>query len=304
MEYLKNKRGNSSIILLFMVTVIIGLMTLTVDAGLLYLEKSKLQNIVDSAALAAISVYAEGKAKMLEEAIKYADLNGVPADELSIDIQEDNRKITVSYNRSVTLYFAKIFNISNADVNAKATAVAGSIVSTRGIRPFAVEQQEFEYGETYTLKAGAGGGNSGNYGAVALGGHGASNYRSNLINGYNANPQLKIGDEIETEPGNMAGPTQDGIQAILDSDLNEHGEDLTKLEVNCPRVIKIPIVDSLDVSGRSTVTIVGFAAFFLEDVVRNGGHTEIKGRFIKKIGEGEIDENIEGYGLTGVKLIE
>ncbi|MDD3439051.1 MAG: hypothetical protein PHI04_06510, partial [Clostridiaceae bacterium] len=147
-------------------------------------------------------------------------------------------------------------------------------------------------------------GHSGNYGALALGGNGAIRYRNNLKNGYNASPPLRIGDEIETEPGNMAGPTQDGIQAILDSDPNEHGEDLSQLEANCPRVITIPVVASLDVNGRSTVTIVGFAAFFLDDVVKNGGHTEITGRFIKKMGEGEIDESSEGYGLFGIKLVE
>jgi len=79
--YLSNKRGNSSIILLFMVIVVIGLMTLTADAGLLYFEKGRLQNVVDSVALAAVSVYEEGEEKMLEEAHRYSSLNGVPPEE-------------------------------------------------------------------------------------------------------------------------------------------------------------------------------------------------------------------------------
>lgn len=302
--YLNNKKGSSSIILLLMIIVIIGLMTFTVDAGMLYFEKGRLQNVVDSVALAAVSVYEEGEARMLEEAHKYSSLNGVLPEELNIDISEDRKRVTVTTDKTVPLYFARIFNRSAANVGVNAAAVAGPIVSAKGFRPFAIEQQEFEYGETYTLKEGAGGGHSGNYGALALGGNGACRYRNNLINGYNSNPPLRIGDEIETEPGNMAGPTRDGIQAILDSDPNEHGEDLSKLEANCPRLIKIPIVDSLDVHGRSTVTIVGFAAFFLDDVVRSGGHTEITGRFIKSISEGEIDENGEGYGLFGTKLVE
>jgi len=302
--YLNNKKGSSSIILLFMVIVVIGLTTFTVDAGLLYFEKGRLQNVVDSVALAAVSVYEEGEERMLEEAHKYSNLNGVPPEELNIDISEDRKRVTVTIDKTVPLYFARIFNRFTADVGVRAAAAAGSIVSAKGIRPFAVEQQEFEYGETYTLKEGAGGGHSGNYGALALGGSGAWRYRNNLINGYNANPPLRTGDEVETEPGNMAGPTQDGIQAILDSDPNEHSEDLSQLEANCPRLIVIPVVDSLDVHGRSTATIVGFAAFFLDDVVRNGGHTEITGRFIKKIGEGEIDESSEGYGLFGIKLVE
>ncbi|MGE5630100.1 MAG: pilus assembly protein TadG-related protein [Caulobacteraceae bacterium] len=304
MKYIYNKRGSSSIIMLFMVTALIALMSLSVDAGLLYLEKTRLQDTVDSAALAAASMFDKGETEILQEAYKYASLNGVAPEDLTVDISEDHRKVKVSTSKKVDLYFAKFLSISDADIKASATATAGPISSTKGIRPFAVEQQEFIYGETYTLKKGGGGGNTGNFGAVALGGTGASNYRNNLSNGFNSNPPLKIGDEIETEPGNMAGPTRDGINDIINSDTNTHSEDLSNLELNCPRLIKIPIVDSLDACGRSTVKIVGFAAFFLDDVVNRGGHTEITGRFVKIIGEGEIDESAEDYGLFGVKLVE
>ncbi len=302
-KYIEDKKGNSSIILLFMITAIIGLMTLTADAGLLYLEKSKLQNTVDSAALAAISVYGEGQEKMLEEAGKYSNLNGVPSEELSIYIQEDNRKVTVSSDKSVSLYFAKIFSMSSADVEAKATAVTGPVAAMKGIRPFGVEEQEFIYGETYTLKNGGGGGTTGNYGALALGGNGASTYRNNLVNGYFAHA-LKVGDQIETETGNMDGATFDGVSEILGSDFHLHGENLSQLEADCPRLIKIPIIDSFSIAGRSTVKIVGFAAFFLDNVVKINGKTEITGRFIKSIGEGVIDETGVGYGLFGTKLVE
>jgi hypothetical protein len=303
MEYFNNNRGSSSIILLLMITVIIALMTLTVDAGLLYLEKSKLQNVVDSAALAAISEYAEGQEKMLDEAYKYSSLNGVPTEKLNISISENNRRVTVTTNKSVALYFAKVFNKSSEEIGTKAAAIAGPLSSIKGIRPLAVEEQEFVYGETYTLKSGGGGGNTGNYGAIALGGTGSSNYRNNLKNGYNAH-SIKIGDEIETETGNMDGSTFDGISELLSSDFHEHGEDVSQIEVNCPRLIKIPVIDSFSIEGRSTVIVVGFAAFFLDNVVKNNGKTEITGRFLKRIGDGKIDENGEGYGLFGTKLVE
>ncbi|HYE84536.1 MAG TPA: pilus assembly protein TadG-related protein [Clostridia bacterium] len=303
MKHLNNKKGSSSIILLFMVVGIAGLMTLTADAGLLYLEKSKLQNAVDSAALAAVSVYGDGQEKMLEEAFKYAELNGIPAERLTVEIQEDDNKVTVCSSKSVTLYFAKIFGISDADVAIRASAITGPIVSLKGIRPFGIEEQEFTYGETYTLKNGGGEGNTGNYGALALGGTGACAYRINLINGYDGH-MIKIGDEIETETGNMNGATFDGINELLDSDSFVHGEDLSQLEADCPRLIKIPVVDSFSVAGRTTVKVVGFAAFFLDDVVRRSGRTEITGRFVRRISEGEVDESAEGYGLVGVKLVE
>lgn len=301
--YLNNKRGNSSIILLFMIIVIIGLMTFTVDAGLLYFEKGRLQNVVDSVALAAVSAYGEGETKMLEEAHKYSNLNGMAPEELTIAISENRRRVTVTTEKNVSLFFARIFDRDSADVGAKAAAVTGPVVSVKGIRPFAVAEQEFIYGETYTLKHGGGGGTTGNYGAIALGGTGASNYRNNLINGYNGH-SIRIGDEIETETGNMDGATFDGMRELLDSDFCEHGEDLSQIEVNCPRLIIIPVIDSFDIEGRSTVKVVGFTVFFLDNAVKITGKTEIKGRFIKRVGEGKIDENGEGYGLFGTKLVE
>ncbi|HWQ30087.1 MAG TPA: TadG family pilus assembly protein, partial [Negativicutes bacterium] len=193
-------------------------------------EKGKLQNTVDSAALAAISQYSKGQESMLSEAYKYSNLNGFPAEELGIEISESNRRITVSANKSVSLFFARMFGKSSADVSAKATAIAGPITAVKGIKPFGVEMQEFIFATPYDLKEGGGEGNTGNYGALALGGSGASNYRTNLINGYD-DSVLRVGEVIETEPGNMNGPTLDGIRAILDSDSHSHSADLSSLEV-------------------------------------------------------------------------
>lgn len=64
------------------------------------------------------------------------------------------------------------------------------------------------------------------------------------------------------------------------------------------------MVDSLDVNGRSEVTLVGFSSFFIDDVVYNAGQTTVTGRFLETIGEGSIDETGTGYGFYGTKLIE
>lgn len=302
-RYIKDKKGNSSIILLFMMVVIMSLMTLVVDAGLLYMEKGKLQNTVDSVALAAMAMYSESRESMLAEAYKYSSLNGFPPEELNIEITENKRRITVRANKSVSMFFARIFGISSEDVAVKAVAIAGSISSMKGVRPLGVEMQEFVFGQTYTLKEGGGDGTTGNYGALALGGTGSSNYRNNLIFGYHGHA-LKVGDYVDTETGNMQGSTFDGVSEIINSDSHVHSEDLTKLEMDCPRLIKIPVIDSLSVAGRTNVQIVGFAAFFLDDVSKINGKTTITGRFIKIIGEGTVDENGSGYGLSGTKLVE
>lgn len=304
---LKNRSGNSAIIFLMMATVLIGMLAFVTDAGMMYLEKSRLQNAVDAIALAAMQDYSKGESAMRAQANHYAELNNISLGDLVVDISDSNKKITVITNKNVPMYFAKIFNITNAVLQAKASAKIGTIVATGGIRPFAVEQQTFTYGETYSLKKGATGGLTGNYGALALGGTGATNYKNNLQYGYHGDLEIgdlvAIGEDMTTEPGNMAGPTYEAVRYILDQDTHT-SHDLSKLEKDCPRLIVIPVVDSLDIEGRSTVKIVGFATFFLEETTYEGGKTEVIGKFIKTLGQGEINDIATDYGMLGVKLVD
>lgn len=305
-KHLKSKIGSSSIIFIASATLLIGLTAFVTDAGVLYLEKSRLQNSVDAIALAGIQEFRKGSSAMTDQAYTYANLNKVDPLNLQITIPSGNKTITVIAKKKVNFYFAKIFNINNTTIQAKATAKAGAIVAANGIRPFAVEQQNFEKGHTYTLKKGAGDPYTGNYGALALGGTGSTVYKNNLMYGYNSDVKIgdlvRVGEDLATEPGNMAGPTYEGIRYLIDKDTHDHS-DLTKLETNCSRLITIPVIDYFD-AGRSTVKIMGFARFFIDDVTYDGGKTEVKGRFITDLEEGEIDDLGYDFGLFGVKLIE
>lgn len=305
-RHLKNKKGNSAIIFLATITLFIGLMTFVTDAGMLYLEKSTLQNAVDAVALAGIQEFRNGESAMMDKAYEYANLNKVDPLNMEVTIPSGNRRITVVAKKKVNLYFAKIFNMTDAVIQAKATAKAGAIVAANGIRPFAVEQQNFEIGHSYTLKKGAGDAYTGNYGALALGGTGSTVYKHNLMYGYNSNLEIgdlvRVGEDLTTEPGNMAGPTYEGMRYLIQQDTHDHS-DLNNLEADCGRLIIVPIIDKFD-PGRSTVKIVGFAKFFIDDVTYEGGKTEVKGRFVRALDEGKIDDLGTDFGLFGVKLIE
>lgn len=62
-------------------------------------------------------------------------------------------------------------------------------------------------------------------------------------------------------------------------------------------------MDSIDVKGRDLVTIVGFAAFYLEDVEAQGNQATIKGRFIRHLIDGDIAAG-QDYGLLAYQLIK
>jgi hypothetical protein len=304
---IQSRKGNSTIIVLIVMTLFIGALATVIDAGMLYVEKIKLQNAVDAAALAGIAEHDGGESAIVSKAYNNAILNSLNIIDVNITLFNNNKKITVQAKKKVGFYFAKVFNMTDATIYAKASAVAAPIVATKGIKPLGIEQQDFIYGTTYTLKHGAGDGISGNYGALALGGTGSANYKYNLINGYYGDLEIgdliKIGFSVDTEPGNMEGPTYDAITQIINSDNNTY-DDLSKIPINSPRRIIVPVIDSFKLNGRDTVKIVGFAAFFLEDVIYKGGQTDIKGKFLKSLGQGEIDEYGPSFGFYGIKLVE
>ncbi|NPV52386.1 MAG: Tad domain-containing protein [Firmicutes bacterium] len=302
-EWLKDERGSAIVVIALAMIVLLSFMAFVVDAGLLYLVRVRLVNGVDAAALAGVQALPEDPQKAESLAWEFAHRNGVPDTHLAVSVSEDKREIMVEASQGVDLNFARIFGLSKAKVGAKSRARVGVVTGIRGVVPLGVEKQAFEYGERYILKYGSGEPewpHSGNFGCLALGGRGAANYRRNLVEGYQ--DMLHVGDEVETEPGNMVGPTS-GIEERIAKCNHTPKCTYDNFVLGCPRLVYVPIIDSLDVHGRSKVRIVGFAAFFLEGVEGHGGHSSVIGRFIKATADGEIGEG-EDFGLRSYKLVE
>ena len=299
--YLSNKKGSSLVILAISFVVIAGFTSLAVDFGVLAYEKNNISKASDSAALAGAQQMAEGGENVSDVVDTYLLANGVDPQEAQVEISYDDRTVKVSVNRDVEHIFAKLIGIDQSNVLADATVKAFPIASAGpGVKPFAIEDMAFEYGETYTLKQGGGDGYTGNYGCLALGGTGSSTYENNLKFGYDG--VLEIGQIVTTETGNMSNPTKRAIEHIIDSCSNGCTFDDHMKE--CPRLITVVIVDSLDVGGRSDVEIVGFASFFLEGVGGQGNECNVTGKFVKTVATGEMSETGEGYGLMGLKLVD
>ncbi len=301
-KMMKDEGGSASIILAATMVVLLGMAALVVDGGMMYLQQGRLQNAADAAALAAAHDLPESPISASQSAMKYTAMNEVDPKLVSIQFSDQNRVIEVAVQQSVEFHFAKIFNMKDAIIQGRAKARVGSLSSTIGLRPLAVEHQIFEFGVPYTLKEGAGDGTSGNYAAIALGGTGSSVYKNNLIAGYQG--IVKVGDVVDTETGNMSGSTFQGVKEIIQSDPHSPKCTYPHIEGDCPRVIHIPIVNSLQVNGKKAVKILGFGAFFVEDVVSKGGKTEIQGRFIRTLAQGAIDSAGGDYGVRGIKLVE
>lgn len=294
MKSIKNK-GNASIILCFAITVLFGFAAYVIDIGFVYANKIKLSNAIDSAALAAAFELPNSDEKAVEVATDYLNKNNVDANDAVINVGEDHKSITIAAAKRVNHFFAPVIGIKSSTVNANTKAVIGPAEAVTGIRPIAVEYFEYTYGDVVTLKEGAGDSYHGNYGAVDLGGTGASVFENNVLYGYNG--KISVGDLLYTETGDMAGACND-IKNYLSSDIST----FANFERNSIRLWTLPLVDSLDVDGKKPSNVIGFGEFYVEDIDKNGGKLEITGRFLKFVGNSEINNNLVDTGVYGAKL--
>jgi len=301
-EKLKDKNGSVIVFFALCITVLTGVCVLVIDYGILVHKRISLSNAVDAAALAGAQelIFDISNAELVAKS--YLEANGVVPSDAEVVVYDSDTKIRVTAKIDVNYYFARVLGLDKGKVEATATAMCGPVIGVyEGIRPFAIEKQPLEFGEQYVLKEGGGEGSNGNYGALALSGRGGSTYVNNIINGYNGH--LRVGDYVETEPGNMSGPTLQGINTLISR--CDHIPQCTFDNYNskCPRIITVIMVDSLDVNGRNNVRIAGFARFFLEGVAGLGNQSIVTGRFLKTVMSGELGDIEEDFGLKGVKLI-
>ena len=290
------KKGSVSIILCIAIIGLFGFAAYSIDIGIIYIEKTKLTNAIDSSVLAAALELPQNPTNARAVATEYLQKNDIDPSGFIIGISADNKSIEIDGNRNVKHLFAPIIGINSSIVTGTAKAQIAPVKSvTGGIRPFAVEPYNFVYGQLVALKNGAGSSYHGNFGAVALGQSGASAYRNNGCYGYSGT--ICIGDYIDTEPGNMSGPTNT-IISYMSSD-NSTFSDYTRDSI---KLWTIPIVQTLAVNGRKPVLVIGFAKFYMES--NQDGSGDINGRFVQYVTSGNIDMTATDTGLYGVKLVK
>ena len=298
LKILRSQQGSVITLIALTMSVLIGFTAVVVDIGLLLANRAQLVNTADAAALAGAQDLPGDVSAAKASAEAYAARNGRAGDNVAVTVASDKLGITTTVSRRVDLFFARIFGIFSSDIGSSAQVVLSPLSAYSGIVPFGVVKQEFVFGQRYTLKEGAGGGYEGNYGALALGGTGSINYRENIMNGYKN--KIKIGDWLLTETGNMSGATREGVGARIGQDL---GATFETVATTSPRIVVIPVIDSLPGNGRGEVLVVGFAAFYLEGAGGNGQDSYVTGRFLKLAIPGDGNGS-SGYGAYATRLVK
>ena len=137
---------------------------------------------------------------------------------------------------------------------------------------------DYEFGEAYHMKLESDP-EVGNFSPVTFEGGGASAYRDDLRNGYDG--IVSLGQVLDTEPGNMAGPTNQGIRDRLQAGVDFNTWVAQGMPRTSSRLVYVPVTERIEpLAGRSRLRVVSFAAFYLEP---QQGHADIIGRFVEYV---------------------
>ncbi len=303
LKFFKKEDGVALMLFAIALPVILGCAALVVDFGVQYGTKVRLQNIAQASALAAAQDAGADPAAAYQSAVEYLNLNGVEEHEAQIDISQAENSARVTITKESDYYFARILGFKKADISADAKAVSVGLSSITGAAPLGILFEDFEYGQKYKLKCGSSSDEygPGNFGALGLGGGGAYTYRENLRYGYTG--ELKVGDVVGIESGNISGPTSEAIRYRLNQDNRIPPNTFDDHDRDAPQILYVPVVELDASSGNKKVRILGFAAFFVTGVPGSGNESEIEGYFIKTVKSGAGSEGQANYGLTTSRLV-
>ncbi len=250
-----------------------------VESSLVLYARNKLFNDAESALLAAANLYDPSWSKQereereyeLEEQIKseYSTNTYLESDRIDLDFDlVSDGKLVMTATKQVNLLFVP----GDADLVARvAASVPQPVGELNGAAPLAMQEPPggFVFGDDYEIKQGAGDGTTGNFGGLALSGPGSSNFEDDLTYGYPGS--IQIGDVLNTQTGDLAGATRDGVEARLAT------------PSTADDVIIVIITEDAWPHGSSVpITVAGFAAFRLISVVDRGRDVgTITAEFIK-----------------------
>ena len=139
---IKNERGQSAVLTVVFLVVLLGIGALVVDAGSWYRAHRSAQATADAAALAGAQGLPESTTDSSTLALDYADRNGggVKAGDIAFSTRMvANDTIEVTARRPTPGVFAKLFGLGLVDVRADAKALAAPPGQAKWAAPFAVD---------------------------------------------------------------------------------------------------------------------------------------------------------------------
>ncbi|MDX6399503.1 MAG: hypothetical protein QOF27_109 [Gaiellaceae bacterium] len=298
----RSERGQVVGFFVVWMAVLLGLAAMSVDAGFWYLDHTRVQAAADRAALAAAAdLPSQTQPNFSADATLVSiDQANLATGSFTFQVSQTTGSprydtVQAKATKPSSIIFAQLLGITSVSTSASATAAVQSYQG-HGIdtAPFAIDTNTLAFDTTLQVKVDPGNQvSAGNFGALDLtkapgcsSSNGAANYRDML--GRNSQScGLVVGGTVDTETGNMAGPTSQGLgdrgtidnfdpNTLLTSD--GHGGQ-TVTDWNHPNLMLIPVIQTWS-NGHSTVTIVAFQYFIVTSFTK----TSISGEFVHLTG--------------------
>jgi Flp pilus assembly protein TadG len=311
-----DERGQTIVLLVVFMFVLLGFCALAIDVGLWYQDKRAVQANADAAALAGASVLPASWNTAQTTATSQFDKNKQTGDSATVTNTTNltsNDSVTVTVTRSAPSFFARLLGKSNITIQASAQATVKSITGlapSNQVMPWAVMQNDYTLGGSYPIYTDNS--HNANNGAVSLPyqsgpncptPNGANPYE-NEINGTLTPCGITLNQTIDVKSGNNTGPTAQGLNErittwepfgnIVELVPGSPTPTYTLKEPDSPQLVLIPVVQNL--SGGTTwpngssaqIKVVGFAWFVIESCgdpanptyCRNSDGGEVNGRFV------------------------
>ncbi|WP_442599130.1 TadE/TadG family type IV pilus assembly protein [Neobacillus sp. D3-1R] len=296
----KREQGNAIVFAAIAFMGLLGMAGLAIDGGLVYMTKSHLQKVANSAVLSGAQELTnqEDKVETIVMDILKSHKEESSLEKVEIEME---KRVAVDLNKPVQLSFARLFGFEKMDVQVHAAAELRTMGRAVGAAPLGIDDRiPLEYLKPYQLKVDSSGVEYGNFGVLALGSTGAKPFEENLRNGYQE--ELQTGMVLETQTGNIAGKTREVIQERVNG-CTEMPRDVN--DRDCSRVILVPVYkpNKIDQNQLKSVEITGFAYFYITDPM-DSKDTSIRGMFIKRAGTGFEEEGSLFKGAYSIRLTE
>jgi hypothetical protein len=303
MRRLRSERGQSVLITVFFLTVLLGATALTLDVASWYREQRQAQATADAAALAGAQVLPANPAEALALAQQYADSNGGGVSAADITLTSDwvpNDTVKVNVKRAAPGFFAKLFSIASVNVSATAAARADTPEQVQGAAPIVVNKLHpmlggpgcpcFKVETTLPLaKDGA----PGAFGLLDFdpdGSNGVPPLAAWLQSGFGG--WLDLGNYESASGAKFNGDDiRDALTARLDTEL------------------LFPVFDTLTGTGSGAdYNIIGWVGFHLDafDLTDHGNNQTITGYFTRVIWNGlqsGTNKHLPDFGVYSVSIV-
>ena len=313
-------RGQIAVVMMLVMIPLLGLIGLGSDIGLLYFHWGIVQKAADSAVLAGAGYLPNQLSTAQTKATSYATQNGLKNSEIiSNTVAADHMSITMTTSRTVPYYFLQLVGLSSGTVKPIAKAgIQQDTEGTRGLIPIGLSCTStstncgYTVGQEYQLvQAGANGNGGswsvgpGNWGRLALGAPGASQFLNNLINGY----QGSITNTVAAETGQVNGPTSQGVDVRVSTGLAINGAvtnpTLTTVPAYDPRLVAVPLVDFSTANGSTpNLPVMGFALMWIDSYNGKGSNKALNAYFLGTVPLTSVPSTTTTFGLGHPILLQ